>query len=185
MIITLLTAADVQENIDRYHTIWLVCLIAAICFLLVAIVLFVVLKIPKVFLMITGISRKKAINEITESAEYTSQLANLKPGKPIPQPKNRKKQEMYSASGKLNIHSGSVPITQIDPKADYADPRSETTLLSNSPEESLGTTVLSYQGAEMETSVLSGGRSEIKLDRKSFGFRITREILLVHTNEEI
>jgi len=92
---------------------------------------------------------------------------------------------MYSASGKLNIREGSVPVTQIDRTAAYADPRSETTLLSNSPEESIGTTVLSNDISEQETSLLSGSEIYQRVSPQDFRFHLSREIMLVHTDEDI
>lgn len=181
------TAEQIARNIEKYHNIFLICLIAAICFLVVAITLFFLLKIPKVFMIITGLSKKKEIKELDDNAAYTSQLTNLKTGKMIKNepPRRRRKQEMYSASGRLNLKQGSVPVTQIDPTAAYADPRSETTLLSNSPEESIGTTVLSHDSGDQETSILKGGDRYQKISLQDFAFRLDREIVLIHTNEEI
>ena len=73
-----ITAVEVQRNLDKYHNIFLICLIAAICFLVVAIALFFLLNIPRVFMIITGISRKKEIKQLDDNAAYTSQLTNLK-----------------------------------------------------------------------------------------------------------
>ena len=181
------TAEQIARNMSRYHNIFLICLIAGICFLLVAIALFFLLKIPKVFMIITGLSKKKEIRQLDDNAAYTSQLTNLKTGKmPKREPARRqRKQDVYSPSGKLNVHAGSVPVTQINPNAIDADPRSETTLLSNSPDESIGTTVLSHDSAEQGTSLLSGGERYQHLSPQEFGFRLEREIMLIHTDEEI
>ena len=180
------SAQQISRNITKYHNIFLICLIAAICFLIVAIALFFLLKIPKVFMIITGLSKKMEIKQLDDNAAYTSQLTNLKTGKSMKnEPPRRRKTEMYSASGKLNVKQGSIPVTQIDPNATYADPRSETTLLSNSPEESIGTTVLSHDSGEQETSILRGGDRYQKISKRDFGFRPSREILLIHTDEDI
>ncbi len=181
-----ITAIEVEKNLQTYHTVFLICLIAAICFLLVAIALFFILNIPNVFMKITGISRKKEIKQLDDNAAYTSQLTNLKKSSKVSEPPRRKqRQEMYSASGKLNIREGSVPVTQIDRTAAYADPRSETTLLSNSPEESIGTTVLSNDISEQETSLLSGSEIYQRVSPQDFRFHLSREIMLVHTDEDI
>ncbi len=181
-----ITATEVQRNIDTYHNIFMICLIAAICFLIVAITLFFLLKIPKVFMIVTGLSRKKEIKQLDDNAAYTSQLTNLKTGETGKgSPPRRRKKEIYSSSGKLTLQSGSVPVTKIDPSASYADPRSETTLLSSSPDDSIGTTVLSHDVAEAETSLLSGDSKYPQIPASEFRFRLEREILLIHTDEEI
>ena len=181
------TAEQIPRNIDRYHTIFLICLIAGICFFLVAVALFFVLKIPKVFMVITGLSKKKEIKQMDDSVAYTSQLMKLKTGKlPKKEPSRRKnRQQLYSTSGKLNVKQGTVPVTQINPDSPDADPRSETTLLSNTPDDSLGTTVLSHDIAEQETSLLSREEGHQQISPEEFNFKIERETLLIHTDEDI
>ena len=186
-----ITVTQIEENISRYHTIWLICLIAGICFLIVAIVLFFLLNIPNVFMIVTGLSKKRAIKELDENAAYTTQLSrrltsDLKK-KSGARTRRRKKNEMLTQSGRLAAPVGSVPITQIDRNADYADPSSETTTLFNdSSENSLETTLLSHNTAEMETSVLSAenltGKAYNPLE---FRFKLVQDILLIHTEEDI
>ena len=181
------TAEQISKNIDRYHTIFLICLIAGICFLLVSIALFFLLKIPSVFMTITGLSKKKEIKKMDDSVSYNSNLMKMKTGKlPKAEPARRKnRQQMYTSSGKLVVNPGTVPVTQINPDSPDADPRSETTLLSDTPEGSIGTTVLSHDIAEQETSLLSGDERYQQISPKEFNFKIEREILLVHTDEEV
>ena len=142
-------------------------------------------------MIVTGLSRKMEIKEIDDNSAYTSQLTNLKGGQGSKRepPRRKVKRDVYSDSGKLRPKMGSVPvsnpISQTDSRKAYDVARSETTLLSESPDEIIGTTVLSHDGGEMETSILTGGSGYQSISPEQFCFRLEREILLVHTDEEI
>jgi len=184
----LANASEIQKNIDRYHTIWLICLIAAICFLVVAIVLFIVFRIPKSFMIITGLSRKKEIKQLDANVAYTTQLSRrLGMSRGLKPKRDRKRgNAMITQSGRLGAPAGGVPVTQIDRDAEYADPRSVTTLLNDSPYEGMATTLLSQGSAENETSLLSGGHAVgPSISKEQLGFRVIQEILMVHTEEDI
>ena len=64
----MLLAASVQNyesRVNLYHNIFQYCLVLAILFLIIAVVLFIVLKIPRVFGEMTGRDARKAIEEMT------------------------------------------------------------------------------------------------------------------------
>ena len=114
-----ISVSQVEHNISKYHTIWLICLIAAICFLIVAIVLFFVLKIPTVFMIITGLSKRKEIKEMDENSAYTVQLSRRllasdkkkAKGKHGSGSRKLNKNAMITQSGRLAAPVGSVPVT--------------------------------------------------------------------------
>ena len=62
-----LSVDEIERTMNTYHTAWLVCMIAACVFLVAAVVLFIVFRIPRVFMNLTGIERKRQIKEITEN----------------------------------------------------------------------------------------------------------------------
>lgn len=65
---------DFEKLINLYHGIFLYCGIAALIFLVAAIALFFVLKIPRVFLELTGRVARKAIEEMKEEGAETGNL---------------------------------------------------------------------------------------------------------------
>ncbi len=207
-----ISVSEVEHNINKYHTIWLICLIAAICFLIVAIVLFFVLKIPTVFMIITGLSKRKEIKEMDENSAYTVQLSRRLLASDKKKAKNKRnsgsrklnKNAMITQSGRLAAPVGSVPVTNTvvaprgyNPAANSSQPYpaeqpgyggtgETTTLYSSNPDDSMETSLLSNNEAEMETSLLSGGSASAqKISAAELGFKVVQEILLVHTEEDI
>ncbi len=67
-----------EQQITMYHNISLYCGIAAIIFLVAAIVLFFVLKIPKVLGELTGRTTRKAIDEMIAENASTGNLTSNK-----------------------------------------------------------------------------------------------------------
>lgn len=73
-----LSVDEIERTMNTYHTAWLVCMIAACVFLVAAVVLFIVFRIPRVFMNLTGIERKRQIKEITENVGTEAQTARHK-----------------------------------------------------------------------------------------------------------
>ena len=72
-----LSVDEIERTMNTYHTAWLVCMIAACVFLVAAVVLFIVFRIPRVFMNLTGIERKRQIKEITENVKRLRHHASL------------------------------------------------------------------------------------------------------------
>ncbi len=124
---------------DQYMLMFYISLGVCIAFFILSIVLFFVLKIPKAFGDVTGLTRKKAIKNISEQAE---RMKNEKNGVTT-------ETDRISASGRLiTNYTANTVITEKIGTANLG-PASETTVLSDGASE---TTVLSAAG---ETSVLS------------------------------
>ncbi len=67
-------AQDYEGLVSLYHGIFLYCGIGAILFLAVAILLFILLKIPRVFSELTGRVAKKAIAQMSEDGAVSGDL---------------------------------------------------------------------------------------------------------------
>ena len=65
---------DYEGLVSLYHGIFLYCGIGAILFLAVAILLFILLKIPRVFSELTGRVAKKAIAQMSEDGAVSGDL---------------------------------------------------------------------------------------------------------------
>lgn len=70
-----MSAQNFEQQITFYHNIYVYCAIAALIFLVIAILLFFVLKIPRVIGEITGRDAKKAIEEMTAANDITGNLS--------------------------------------------------------------------------------------------------------------
>ena len=63
-----------MNNIETLHTIYIVCMTAAIIMLVISIVLFFLFDIRHIIGRMLGFSEKKAIKEMEENNSFTSQL---------------------------------------------------------------------------------------------------------------
>ena len=68
-------AQNFEQQITFYHNIFVYCAIAALVFLAIAVILFFILKIPRVIGEFTGRDAKKAIQEMTEANDITGNLS--------------------------------------------------------------------------------------------------------------
>lgn len=69
-----------EQQVAFYHNVFVYCAIAALIFLFIAVLLFFLLKIPRVFGEMTGRDAKKAIDEMVEANASTGSLTSLKIG---------------------------------------------------------------------------------------------------------
>ena len=178
---------------DMYRYIFLGALIACGIFLVIAIVLFFTLKIPRVISDLTGRTARKAIenirmqNERSGNKTYQSSTVNLKRGKLT---------DKISPSGRL-IHNNETPfgtgaITAKISSPTIEQPAGETDVLTVTEE----TSVLSAPAGETdvltvteETSVLSApaGETDVLAPAEPLvqAFTVEYEITFVHTTEII
>lgn len=75
-----MSTQNFEEMVSFYHNLNTYCAIAALAFLVIAIALFIRLKIPQVFGELTGRTAKKAINEMTTNGADSGSLASAKIG---------------------------------------------------------------------------------------------------------
>ena len=181
----------IQNQMNSYHNLYVGCLIAGFVFLAIALILFFVLKIPNVFMRITGLSKKKEIKEMTDSVEYTSQLSRRltkgKKGK-----KKKTKVHMMTETGTLktavkntNEQYASGEINSVPQAPDYQYTEgNQTTILSDSTDGNMDTTLLSREEGDGVTTLLDSTKLEM-YDKESINYKLIDEILFIHTNEEI
>ena len=63
-----------MNNIDTLHTIYIVCMTAAIIMLVISVVLFFLFDIRHIIGRLLGFTEKKAIKEMEANTSFTSQL---------------------------------------------------------------------------------------------------------------
>lgn len=175
---------------ENFRLIFLVALIACGVMAAVTVVLFFVLKIPKVISDLTGRTARKAIEDIRKQNEETgdktfkSSAVNAQRGKLT---------DKISPSGRLQHREptpfGTGAITQKISTSRLApqEPASETTVLSAVDE----TTVLSSECGETsvlsssdfgETTVLGAAETAVQT---GVAFTVEYEITYIHTGEVI
>lgn len=69
-----------EQQVVFYHNVFVYCAVAALIFLVIAVVLFFLLKIPKVFGEFTGRDAKRAIEEMMAENALSGSLTSLKLG---------------------------------------------------------------------------------------------------------
>lgn len=75
-----MSSQDFEQQVIFYHKVFVYCAIAALIFLLIAIILFFVLKIPRVFGEMTGRDARKAIDEMMAENATSGSLTSMKLG---------------------------------------------------------------------------------------------------------
>lgn len=162
---------------DTYRYLFIACAgLAALCFV-IAVVLFFILKIPRVIGDLTGATAKKAIedirshNEVSGEKTYKSSQVNLQRGKLTDKITDTGRLIPVSSEG-IN---GAMATTKISTVRLESEAREsyETTLL----EEGSGETSVLDSYVNAETTVLDQGNSDV--------FAIEYEISFIHTDEVI
>lgn len=182
---------------EIYRTIFIVFTILAIVTLLVAVILFFALKIPKVVGDLSGINAKKAIesirNQNAESADRTD-TPGIGLSRKIAVTGKISTQKLMGENANAYQMSGANETTVL---SDLGGGGNETTILSEMPQGMNETTILSEMPQAMnETTVLSAMPTEKNNTemlspekRPAYGqqsvFEIEFEITYIHTNEII
>ena len=171
-----LSVDEIERTMNTYHTAWLVCMIAACVFLVAAVVLFIVFRIPRVFMNLTGIERKRQIKEITENVGTEAQTArhqSVQKRKTVqPEPPGVQQNSAYQ----MNV--GQMQTTML--AGQNPSNIDSTVKLANSE----NTVLLSNNGGAGATDVLVAKAKPEKSTRSSV-FNITQQIILVNTEEII
>ena len=160
---------------DTYRYLFLGSLLGCILFLVLAVVLFFVLQIPRVISDLTGRTAKKAIahirmqNEMSGDKAYQTSAVNMQRGKLT---------DKISQSGRL------VPRAAATYGTAFITEKISTQQLDAAD----GTDVLSYD-AVGETDVLSSPAGETAvlapMEQPAQVFAVEYEITFIHTNEVI
>ncbi len=175
---------------EFFHGLYIGCGIFAIIMLLLAVALFFLLKIYTAFLFLTGIGRKRALREMEENAEFTSNLRKKGRGRK----KAAAAESETSAPGaeQYNQPAGSSGFYSVgDSGKGKTNPLEEagTALLQEEQgtqflQEEQETQLLSTYEAAGETQLLQEETHQEPV-KKKIRFVLERNIMLVHTDEVI
>ncbi len=179
-----------MNNIETLHTIYIVCMTAAIIMLVISIVLFFLFDIRHIIGRMLGFSEKKAIKEMEENNSFTSQLQ---------QKYNVKmKDKVFTNSGSLKKNQSPAEKLGMSPppsQSAYSDSY-DTTPLGYSSEAATAvlydqseadTTQLDFS-SESQTTVLNENQHNnnyVVSPIANMQFNIINQIMYVHTDEVI
>jgi hypothetical protein len=174
--------AEYTEKIGMYHTIFQIFGIAAILMLIISIVLFFVLNIPRVFGDLTGLNAKRTIQQMEEVNQQTGRLVSSRKL----QEKNKKNKKKYDSSGE-------APVVETMPDQgvlSYSGGQ-ETSVLpleANGDINAQHSKETGYDSGAAETGLLP----ETAVDNMAVGavseyegFIVERSVVLIHTQETI
>ncbi len=157
--------------VEKYELISKIGYISAIVFFVVTIILFFTLRIPATFGYLTGITRKKAINDIRKKNEGSGQTSDRL------LPDGRVRRSVTAKIGGVDITS-KIQTSKVKQKS-----TEETTLLNSGTEE---TTLL--QSRQGETVLLDNGEDKTIIlysNPENRSFEIIKDITFVHSNVNI
>ena len=167
-----LSVDEIERTMNTYHTAWLVCMIAACVFLVAAVVLFIVFRIPRVFMNLTGIERKRQIKEITENVGTEAQTArhkSVQKRKTVqPEPPGVQQNSAYQ------MNAGQMQTTMLAGQ-------NSTVKLANSE----NTVLLSNNGGGAGATDVLVAKAKPEKSTRSSVFNITQQIILINTEEII
>lgn len=156
-----------MDIVEKYELFSKIGYISAIIFLFIAVVLFFVLKITKVFGYLTGITRKKAISQIKRKNENNENIEN-----------NYITDQMYVSKTKKRRSIFKISSANIANEFVTAD-------LSSLDEDE--TSIMVNEISNNETSVLNDTETTLLSENQSINetFKIIKEITFIHTNVNI
>lgn len=198
MMTAAIAVQEFEAKYTLYRNIYFYCGIAALFFLLIAIILFFSLRIPQVFGELTGRTARKAVEEMNNGqSKYTKKKSKKK----IKNQKTQKKENIkssYSNSIYSNlIGEDDTParlVTQDDIPTPERMPEKngevetsvlmerETDVLSGNESE-VETTVFSER--ELQTVVLENDNMETDILQMNSDFIVVRSMVEIHTDEVI
>lgn len=100
-----------EQMMNLYHGIFIGCGIAAIVFLVLAVVAFILLKIPRVFGELSGHIAKKAIQEMESGSAESGSLTSRKIGDDGRRHRGGKGRTGALGTSRLRKHSGSLNVS--------------------------------------------------------------------------
>lgn len=162
-----------ESQINMYHTIFIICLVLFVLFLLIDIILFIKLDILKVIGFLTGKTAKRTIEEMKaggfgESERLSSKNSGKKSKKKSKDSRNKRKgMDIMTPSGQIKL-PGSDQVMQ-SMGSDITD-----TLHGSEPTDPIEMTAPA-------TDILDERK---KPSHKGY-FRIVKEVMFIHTDEVI
>lgn len=153
-----------ESRVNLYHNIFQYCLVLAVLFLIIAIVLFIILKIPRVFGEMTGQDARRAIEAMTADNKTGALGATGKIGDDGRRQRKNEKESYRTSS----LSRGNQGTDVLDTRAD------ETSLLSHGYD--------TYMEPKSETMVL---KQNMRGGTSKQDFFILRSVMEIHTEEVI
>lgn len=182
---------DVSGKITLYHNLFIIFLILFFVFLIIAITLFFVLRIPETLGFLTGRAAKKGIQQLEEGGgSITGTLDRRRERTNMLYVDQKMKEDMGVTPGMVTPGARHIEKAVSDPAGPLND-----TIAGNIPAENTSDTAAKEVN---ETSVLNAGMQEIsvlsnngnsteKIMKKESpaGFVTEQEIIMIHTEEVI
>ena len=169
-----LSVDEIERTMNTYHTAWLVCMIAACVFLVAAVVLFIVFRIPRVFMNLTGIERKRQIKENVGTEAQTARHKSVQKRKTV-QPELPGVQQ----NSAYQMNAGQMQTTML--AGQNSSNIDSTVKLANSE----NTVLLSNNGGGAGVTDVLVAKAKPEKSTRSSVFNITQQIILVNTEEII
>lgn len=179
------------ERIDLFNALFYVALVAAIVFLVAAVIMFFVFKIPQVYMLRTGKSRKKSVEEMRKVNSETGRLASHSAGE-------HGISAIFGSSTELNIPPEEATTEVLPNSTELAQRaaaeeqgRQETTVLpqqsaaKQEPAGASGETTVLGELAPQEPEPEPEEEKELEPDTSFGEFEIVRYIIKIHTDEMI
>lgn len=173
----------IERTLELYHMLYIVCGVIGIVMLCLTILLFFVFRIYRIIMEMTGISRRKEIHRMENNTKFTSQLEK----------KSAQNPGRTSRIGRTGHIGGLRKVVIEPPKEEPGGFPYQSAQTEPQPERNTG--VLD-EGMNKDTQLLSEKMTVSMPDREAtqttvtqpmgqYFVKVTRTIMLVHTNEEI
>ncbi len=178
---------DFEQLMNLYHGIFVWCGAAAILFLILAAVLFILLKIPQASGELTGRVARKAIAEMVDLSSETGGLTSRKIGEDGRRHRSGRNRTGALGTSKLLRRTGSISGSMAGGFA-AAEPVSDKAVQTG-PQRFVRAGGAPDDTGACETTVLSGNIQALKTPSAGSGggasFVILRSIVEVHTDEVV
>ena len=176
---------DIGVKIGLYHNLFQICLILALLFFVLAVVIFFVLDIRSVIGYLTGRRAKKGIKKLEAETALSGRLM----------PKERTNMQYVAQEMKddMGVRQKARPgIRKVEHAVEVAahpvaEPSRATTIPQTPPPVDLATEVLKSNAVEEAVQIMDSNGSTAMLSSAATNgkFVIVRELTLIHTEEVI
>lgn len=177
---------DISQKISLYHNLFQICLILALVFLVLAVVVFFVLDIRSTIGYLSGRRAKKGIKELEAVTALSGRL--------MPKERNNMQYVAQEMKDDMGVRQKARPgIRKVEHAVEVAaqpaaKEQTPVTMAQTSSYAEPATDVLNVNVVEPEVSVVNEHSSTAMLNsgvRTQGKFVIVRELMMIHTEEVI
>lgn len=177
---------DISQKISLYHNLFQICLILALVFLVLAVVLFFVLDIRSTIGYLTGRRAKKGIKELEAVTALSGRL--------MPKERNNMQYVAQEMKDDMGVRQKARPgIRKVEHAVEVAahpvvEASRATTIPQTPPPVELATEVLKSNAVEEAVQIMDSNGSTAMLGSTTSAngkFVIVRELIMIHTEEVI